>query len=95
MTVAAPLLDLRGLSIRPDGAPRNLVDDLSLRVMPGETLCVVGESGCGKSLSVLALMGLLSTPPLRVTGGEARFEGSWKEFAVAAIACASGLSAQS
>ncbi len=75
MTAPAALLEVRNLSIRPDGAPRNLVDDLSLSVMPGETLCIVGESGCGKSLTVLALMGLLATPPLRVTGGEAWFEG--------------------
>jgi peptide/nickel transport system ATP-binding protein len=33
----------------------------------GETLCIVGESGCGKSLTSLALMGLLQTPPLTVT----------------------------
>ncbi|MFC2969594.1 ABC transporter ATP-binding protein [Acidimangrovimonas pyrenivorans] len=71
----APLLDVRHLSIRPDGAPRDLVDDLSFQVRAGETLCIVGESGCGKSLSVLALMGLLATPPLRLTGGEAWFEG--------------------
>ncbi|MBI1170013.1 ATP-binding cassette domain-containing protein [bacterium] len=75
MTATTPLLQVQGLSIRPDGAARNLVDDLSFSVMPGETLCIVGESGCGKSLSVLALMGLLATPPLRRTGGTAIFEG--------------------
>ncbi|MGD9863924.1 MAG: ABC transporter ATP-binding protein [Pseudodonghicola sp.] len=75
MTETAPLLDVRQLSIRPDGVARNLVDGLSFQVMPGETLCIVGESGCGKSLSVLALMGLLASPPLRVTGGQAWFDG--------------------
>ena len=73
--MTTPLLDLRDLSIRVDGAERNLVDGLSLSLDPGETLCIVGESGCGKSLSVLALMGLLATPPLRVTGGQALFRG--------------------
>ncbi len=71
----APLLDVRGLSVRPDGAARDLVEGLHFTVHPGETLCVVGESGCGKSLTALALMGLLPTPPLRLTGGSARFEG--------------------
>ncbi|TMV58758.1 ABC transporter ATP-binding protein, partial [Thioclava sp. BHET1] len=75
MTTTEPLLDLRHLSIRPKGLARNLVDDLSFTVMPGETLCVVGESGCGKSLTALALMGLLASPPLMVEGGEAWFEG--------------------
>lgn len=75
MTADAPLLEVRHLSIRADGAARNLVDDLSLTVMPGETLCIVGESGCGKSLTALALMGLLSTPPLRIVEGTALFEG--------------------
>ncbi|MBI1217117.1 MAG: ATP-binding cassette domain-containing protein [Rhodobacteraceae bacterium] len=75
MTGAAPLLEVRQLSIRAGRAPRNLVDDLSFTVMPGETLCIVGESGCGKSLTALALMGLLATPPLHITGGTATFEG--------------------
>ncbi|MEM7616738.1 MAG: ABC transporter ATP-binding protein, partial [Pseudomonadota bacterium] len=42
---------------------------------PGETLCIVGESGCGKSLTALALMGLMTSPPLRLTGGTARLQG--------------------
>ncbi len=71
----APLLDVAGLSIRIDGTARDLVSDLSFTLNKGETLCIVGESGCGKSLTALALMGLLATPPLRVTGGTARFRG--------------------
>ncbi len=71
----APLLDVRNLSIRTRGATQNLVDGISFEVMPGETLCIVGESGCGKSLTALALMGLIASPPLEVAGGEAMFEG--------------------
>jgi len=53
---------------------------VSFTLSPGETLCIVtlcivGESGCGKSLTSLALMGLLQTPPLRVTAGTAGLAG--------------------
>ena len=41
----------------------------------GETLCVVGESGCGKSMTALALMGLIPSPPGRVREGSVRFNG--------------------
>jgi oligopeptide/dipeptide ABC transporter ATP-binding protein len=58
-----------------DGAPEPIVDRVSFSLEPGETLCIVGESGCGKSLTALALMGLLATPPLRFAGGKASFQG--------------------
>lgn len=70
-----PLLDVQDLSIRIAGTTRDLVEDLSFTLWPGETLCIVGESGCGKSLTALALMGLLASPPLSVTGGTASFDG--------------------
>lgn len=70
-----PLLQVTGLGIRIDGTARDLVSDLTFTLHKGETLCIVGESGCGKSLTALALMGLLATPPLRVTGGTADFQG--------------------
>lgn len=73
--MTAPLLDVQGLSIRIAGTKRDLVEDVSFSLFPGETLCIVGESGCGKSLTSLALMGLLASPPLSVTGGKANFEG--------------------
>ena len=41
----------------------------------GKTLCIVGESGCGKSVTSLALMGLLPTPPARIVAGTALFDG--------------------
>jgi len=72
----APLLDVTDLSIRMDGAAEPIVDRVSVSLDAGETLCIVGESGCGKSLTALALMGLLSTPPLRLAGGRADFQGA-------------------
>jgi peptide/nickel transport system ATP-binding protein len=72
-----PLLSVRGLSVRFDGAPRNInvVDEVSFSVGEGKTLCLVGESGCGKSVTSLALMGLLPTPPARIVAGSALFDG--------------------
>ena len=69
------LLEVAGLSIRLAGGEGNLVDDVGFAVGRGETLCIVGESGCGKSLTGLSLMGLLPTPPAEVTGGSVRLDG--------------------
>jgi peptide/nickel transport system ATP-binding protein len=51
------------------------VDRMSLHVERGETLAVVGESGCGKSVTALSVMRLLPEPLGRITGGSIRFEG--------------------
>ncbi len=51
------------------------VDGLSLTVGAGETVALVGESGCGKSLSALSIMRLLPDPPARIIGGEVRLNG--------------------
>ncbi|GHS85392.1 ABC transporter ATP-binding protein [Synergistales bacterium] len=51
------------------------VDGVSLKILKGETLGLVGESGCGKSMTSLALMGLLPRPLGRVDGGEIIFKG--------------------
>jgi len=51
------------------------VDGLSLTVGAGETVAIVGESGCGKSLTALAVMRLLPEPPARIVGGAVRFMG--------------------
>ena len=50
------------------------VDDVSFAIEPGEVLGVVGESGAGKSLTGMAIIGLLD-PPGRIAGGEIRLEG--------------------
>ncbi|WP_265911368.1 ABC transporter ATP-binding protein [Erwinia billingiae] len=51
------------------------LSDLSFAINAGETLALVGESGCGKSLTALALMGLLPQPTAQVSEGEIRFDG--------------------
>ena len=76
MTTDAPLLEVDALTIEMAGVPVPLVDGVSLRLERGATLCLVGESGCGKSLTALALMGLLASPPLRLAGGRAVFQGA-------------------
>ncbi len=51
------------------------VDKVSLSVRRGETLAVVGESGCGKSITALSIMRLIQSPPGRIVGGKVRLEG--------------------
>ena len=54
-----PVLSVTDLTVRFKGAPANVVDAVSFKVQPGQTLAIVGESGCGKSVTSMALMGLL------------------------------------
>lgn len=70
------LLDVRGLTVEIDGrnGPAIVVDGIDLHVDKGETLGVVGESGCGKSLTMLSLMRLLPNK-IKVTKGSATFDG--------------------
>ena len=73
----APLLELRDLQVdfRVDDAWARAVDGVSLTIAAGETLCLVGESGCGKSVTALSIARLLPTPPARYTGGHVLVEG--------------------
>jgi oligopeptide transport system ATP-binding protein len=73
----AMLLDVRDLRIEfhtRDGVVR-AVNGVSFAVEAGETLAVLGESGSGKSVTAQAVMGILDSPPGRITGGEVRFQG--------------------
>ena len=70
-----PILDVRGLSIRFRGQPVDLIDDVSFAIRPGRTLCIVGESGCGKSVTSLAVMGLLPPRSATVSAGSVMFRG--------------------
>jgi peptide/nickel transport system ATP-binding protein len=74
---AAPLLeveDLRTYFFTRDGVVR-AVDGVSLHVTEGETLAVVGESGCGKSVTSLSILRLIQSPPGRIVSGAIRFQG--------------------
>src|ERR687891_997208 len=72
-----PILEVRSLKTQfktQDGVVK-AVDDVSFYVMPGETLGVVGESGCGKSMTGLSIMRLIPSPPGKIVGGEILFHG--------------------
>lgn len=72
------LLEISNLQIgfRRDGAPpARVVDGVTLSLEPGETLGLVGESGCGKSLTALSIARLLPGPSAEILGGEIRLEG--------------------
>jgi peptide/nickel transport system ATP-binding protein len=51
------------------------VDGVSFSLARGKTLCLVGESGCGKSVAALSLLGLLPSPPAKIAGGSVLFDG--------------------
>jgi len=72
-----PLLEVRDLQIEfnTDTGSFKAVDGVSFKVNRGTTLGIVGESGCGKSVTSLGIMGLIPTPPGRYVGGEVLFEG--------------------
>jgi oligopeptide/dipeptide ABC transporter ATP-binding protein len=71
--VTAAALSVEGLTIAIAGAP--VVEDLSLDIAPGELVGLVGESGCGKSITALAVMGLLPKPA-HVSAGRIRVDGT-------------------
>ena len=77
MPSPAPLLEVEGLKTHfftRDGVVR-AVDGVSFTIQPGETLALVGESGCGKSVTSLSILRLIASPPGRVVAGAIRFNG--------------------
>jgi oligopeptide/dipeptide ABC transporter ATP-binding protein len=76
-TATAPLLEVDGLKTyfyTRDGVVR-AVDGVSFTVFPGETLAVVGESGCGKSVTSLSILRLIASPPGKIIAGRLMFQG--------------------
>lgn len=72
----APLLRVEGLTVSfpgRGGGRTRAVDGVSLTVYPGQTVAVVGESGCGKSVTAMSLLRLVPSPPAQLEGGRAEF----------------------
>jgi len=72
-----PLLEIRNLELDFEAGSGTVraVDRLSLAISAGETLCLVGESGCGKSVTALSIARLIPSPPARYSGGEILING--------------------
>jgi oligopeptide/dipeptide ABC transporter ATP-binding protein len=71
-----PLLSLKNLKVyfRGDETVAHALDGVSYDVHQGETVCLVGESGCGKTVSALTILGLIPKPPGEIAGGEIFFK---------------------
>ena len=71
------LLSIEDLKVVFDhnGQVSRAVDGVSLEVGQGETVCLVGESGCGKTVTALSILGLIPQPPGRITQGRISFQG--------------------
>src|ERR1700722_2650842 len=70
--MANPLLQISGLTVgfNTERGSIRAVQDVSLSVFPGQTLAVVGESGCGKSVTALSILRLIPTPPGKIISGK-------------------------
>jgi oligopeptide transport system ATP-binding protein len=74
MSALLEVTDLRTRFHTPEGTVY-AVNGITFQVAEGETLAIVGESGCGKSVSMLSLLGLIPVPPGEIAGGKALFRG--------------------
>ena len=74
--LSAPVIEVSRLtiSVRGEDGEREVVSDLSFSLARGETLCIAGESGSGKSMTSLAIMGLLPQPAARLSDGSIRLD---------------------
>ena len=77
MTATTPLLQVQNLQVefKTRRGQALVLNGVDFELNAGETLCIVGESGCGKSMTALALLGLIPMPPGRVKGGRILFQG--------------------
>ena len=75
--MTAPLLEVEDLALEIDSFDGRLqvLDGVSFTVAPGDTLGLVGETGCGKSITAKAVLGLVPSPPARITRGDVRYRG--------------------
>ncbi|MBS0448335.1 MAG: ABC transporter ATP-binding protein [Proteobacteria bacterium] len=75
--MSATLLEVHDLRVefKTRRGQAMVLNGVDFALGPGETLCVVGESGCGKSMTALALLRLIPSPPGRISGGTIRFNG--------------------
>jgi peptide/nickel transport system ATP-binding protein len=73
----APLLEIKGLKTHfaTDDGILQAVDGVDITINKGETLCVVGESGCGKTVTAMSILKLIAMPPGRIVAGQILFEG--------------------
>lgn len=73
----ADLLNVQGLEtqFRTREGTVHAVNGVSFRLKEGETLGIVGESGCGKSVTAMSILGLIPTPPGKVLAGQANYQG--------------------
>src|SRR6266576_6641622 len=71
------LLEIKDLALDflVGDASLRAVDGVSLHIEPGETVCLVGESGCGKSVTPLSIARLVPAPPARYVGGQILLSG--------------------
>ncbi len=74
---ADPILSIKDLrtSVTSGGETFDVVRGVSLDLYPNEVLCLVGESGCGKTITALSIMRLLPTPPVRIRTGSIEYRG--------------------
>jgi peptide/nickel transport system ATP-binding protein len=72
-----PLLEIKGLKTHfaTDDGIVQAVDGVDITVNKGETLCVVGESGCGKTVTAMSILKLIAMPPGRIVEGQIVFDG--------------------
>ena len=75
MTEALLSVENLHTQFRTEGGLVQAVDDVSFAIQAGETFALVGESGCGKSVTALSIMGLIPNPPGEITSGSIEFGG--------------------